>query len=276
MRVLVTGAAGLLGRALLGSAPAHVEVHATRSRRQVHGAGVTVHAVDLANAAATEALVADVAPELVVHTAYRKDTGERDIVEATAAVAAACARHVVGLVHLSSDVVFDGERAPYAEDAPPAPLTAYGRWKARAEEAVRTTLPDASVVRTSLLVQADPLDATSRWVAEGLERGETLRLFTDELRCPIAPADLAAMLWELVRLPAEARAGTWHLAGPEAVSRYTLGLLVAARLGRAPAFAAASSREHPEPRPRDLRLATGRADAQLRARARPVSAALMA
>jgi dTDP-4-dehydrorhamnose reductase len=274
MRVLVTGGAGLLGRALLASAPVGVDVHATQHKTPAEVDGRTVHEIDLADADATCDLVGEVAPEVVIHTAYRKETGKRDIVEATAAIAAACARAVVALVHVSSDVVFDGEHAPYAEDAPPAPVDAYGRHKLEAEKAVRATLPDAAIVRTSLLVQPDPPDATSRWLLDSLRAGGTPRLFVDELRCPTAPIDLAFALWELAGLPAETRAGSWHLAGPEAVSRYTLGLLLARRLGLPPRFAPACTRDHPTPRPRDLRLATGRADALLRTRPRPISATL--
>jgi dTDP-4-dehydrorhamnose reductase len=274
MRVLVTGGAGLLGTALLAAAPAGVELHATAGRRPVAADRAAVHSVDLADAAAAAALVEDVGPDLVIHTAYRKASGERDIVEASAAVAAACARSVAALVHMSSDVVFDGERAPYAEDAEPAPITPYGQHKLRAEQAVRRTVPDAAVVRTSLLVQTEPLDPTSRWVADTLAAGGDPLLFVDELRSPTAPADLAALLWELASLPAPARAGVWHLAGPEHVSRYTLGLLIAHRLGLPARLRRGLVEEHPAPRPRDLRLATGRADVHLRGRARPISAVL--
>jgi dTDP-4-dehydrorhamnose reductase len=87
----------------------------------------------------------------------------------------------------------------------------YGRWKAKAELHVRAAMPEAAVVRTSLILRADPPDAGSAWVLEALRRGEPVRLFTDELRCPIAVEDLAAQLWEIAALPAEARAasGTW-------------------------------------------------------------------
>lgn len=274
MRALVTGGAGTLGQALCASAPAEADVHATQHRTPLSAEDVTAHRVDLAETDDTFELVGLVAPDVVIHTAYRKAHGERDIVEASASVAAACARTVTALVHISSDVVYDGEHAPYAEDAVPAPVDAYGAHKLAAEEAVRATLPDAAIVRTSLLVRPDPPDPASRWVVEALRAGETPRLFADELRCPIAAIDLAFMLWELVALPADLRAGVWHLAGHEAVSRYTLGLLLAHRHGLEPRIAPASSRDHPTPRPRDLRLTTARADRMLRARPRPIGAVL--
>jgi dTDP-4-dehydrorhamnose reductase len=102
-----------------------------------------------------------------------------------------------------------------------------------------------------------------------------VRLFTDELRCPIAVQDLAAQIWEIAALPAGESAGVWNLAGPEAVSRYALGLLLARRHGLdARAIISARSASSPTPRPRDLRLITARADRALRTRPRPVSAVL--
>ncbi len=72
---------------------------------------------------------------------------------------------------------------------------------------MREACPGAAVVRTSLLLRADPPDRTTAWVVDSLRRGEPVRLFTDELRCPIAAADLAAQLWELAALTPGEHAG---------------------------------------------------------------------
>lgn len=270
--VLVTGGAGLLGGRLLATAPPGWTARGTRHRRPVRHA--ESFPVDLADAGAVDALVARLRPDLVVHTAYRKQDGQRDIVAATRNVAASARRHGAALLHVSSDVVFDGEHAPYAEDAALAPVDDYGRRKAEAERWVRDTVPDAAIVRTSLIVSSDPPDRTSAWLAERLRGDDDPGLYADELRCPVHVDDLVGQLWELVGLARDQRAGAWHLVGPEAVSRHTLGVLLAARLGLPPPRRAALSREHPGPRPRDLRLLTARADKALRTRPRPISAAL--
>lgn len=66
-------------------------------------------------------------------------------------------------------------------------------------------------------------------LADGTRRGA---LFTDDIRCPVHVTDLAAALWEITRSDA---AGVFHLAGPEALSRYELGVLIARRDGLDPA-----------------------------------------
>lgn len=273
MRILITGGAGLLGGALIRQAPADVEVHATRRASPVHGA--ESHPVELSDADAVAALVGRLRPDVVIHTAYSAAEGERDIWRATASVVYACRAAGAALVCMSTDALLDGESSPCAESAEPAPVHDYGRWKAKAELHVRGAMPDAAVVRTSLIVRAEPPDRNSAWVLDALRRGEPVRLFTDELRCPIAVEDLAAQLWEVAGLPAEGRGGVWHLAGPEAVSRYALGVLLAVRAGLDPrAIVPIPSADSSRPRPRDLRLLTARADRELRTRARPVSAVL--
>lgn len=273
MRVLVTGGAGLLGSALLRLAPAGVEVHATVRRTPAHGA--EPHRVELADPEAVGALWRRLRPAVVLHTAYDTAVGADEVRAATEAVARACREVGAGVVHVSTDVVFSGESAPYTEADEPAPVHEYGRRKAEAERVVRSAAPGAAVARTSLIVRADPPDRTTAWVLAGLRAGAPVRLFTDELRCPIAVDDLAAQLWEVALLPPAERAGTWHLVGPEALSRYALGLLIAARWGLDPAgIVPTPSRESPAPRPRDARLLSARADAALRTRPRPVSAVL--
>lgn len=272
-RVLVTGGAGLLGQALLRSAPGPLEAHATWRTTPVTGAAA--HRVELSDAAAVRDVALRVRPHVVIHTAYSAASGERDILAATRGVIGACHAAGAALVHLSTDALLDGEAAPYTEDADPAPVHEYGRWKAAAETEVRRSLPGAAVIRTSLVVATDPLDPRSAWVADSLRDGKGVTLFTDEIRAPIEVGDLAAQIWEVLSLPTADRAGVWHLCGPEALSRYAIGLLIAARERLDPSgITPAPSRGITPPRPRDLRLLTTRADRALRTRARGISEVL--
>ena len=174
------------------------------------------------------------------------------------------------LIHLSTDLVFDGRASPYDESAEPRPMMQYGHSKLTAEHHA-SSVPGAAIVRTSLIVRVVPPGRSTAWLVEALERGERPTLYVDELRCPILDEDLAAQLWELAALPADNRAGVWHLAGPEAISRYALGLLLVAQQGADPTPLCPG--RSPGDRPRDVRLLTRRADGQISTRARPISEA---
>jgi dTDP-4-dehydrorhamnose reductase len=180
---------------------------------------------DLRDAVAIEALVDEVRPDAVVHTAYVQSDWH---VTATgsAHLALAAARHGTRTVLVSSDVVFSGADRVYAESAPPDPITAYGAAKAAAETTVLAACPDAVVARTSLIL-GDGRSQHERLVHALLD-GTDGALFEDERRCPVHVADLAAALVELAGAD---RTGVLHVAGADPMSRLELGRLVAARDG---------------------------------------------
>lgn len=244
MTLLVTGATGYLGRELMRSADA---------------AGVSSADADIRDPDAVEALFARLRPTAVINTAYRQD--DRSVTfdgAVNVARAAAGAR----LVHVSTDVVFDGEKgAPYVEEDAPTPLTAYGRAKADAERAVLAAHPEALVVRTSLLYGGSEPGPQERLAAD-----PEASFFTDEFRCPIQVGDLAAALLELV---AGDRAGVLHVAGADRLSRAEFAELLAGAPVRT-----ASIAESGLVRPRDCSLAIDRARTLLRTDLRGARAVL--
>lgn len=168
------------------------------------------------------ALVDEVCPEAIINAAYLQSDWATTA-EGGMHVAAAAGRAL--LVHVSSDAVFSGGAPEYDETAAPDPVTPYGAAKAAAELAVRGLVPDATIVRTSLIVSSG--ESIPERLVHDLATGKRAgALFTDDIRCPVHVADLAAAVLELVGVP-----GVHHVAGPEAISRHELGVLIARRDG---------------------------------------------
>ena len=167
-------------------------------------------------------------------------------VDGTAHVANAAVAHGARLLHLSTDVVFDGRAGrPYREPDPLCPVSDYGRAKAAAEHLVRTIAPGALIVRTSLIYGGPDGPASPH---EDAAHDPTATFYEDEVRCPVQVGDLADAL---VELAGGDISGVLHVAGPEAVSRHQFAELIAGRPVRhAPA---------PAGRPLDCRLDTSRA-----------------
>lgn len=131
----------------------------------------------------------------------------------------------IPFIFFSTDLVFDGKSGNYDESAVINPLSAYAKTKAEAERIVLAN-PKHTVLRTSLNFGHSPTGdrAFNEQMAHAVARGETLKLFTDEFRCPIPAAATARAVWELA---ARNQPGLYHLAGSERLSRCQIGQLLA-------------------------------------------------
>lgn len=227
-RVLVLGGSGFLGRELVAqSLRAGLSVAATYATNPRTTAGARWHQADLNDPQRTLELVTGLRPDVIMNAAYRQSSWA-DTAETAVNVAHGAAATGARLVFVSSDVVFDGYHSPYSERAKPSPITRYGEAKAAAEQAITEITPSAMIARTSLILgdQGDsPQERRVHDLAQGRATGV---LFTDDIRCPVHVADLAAALLELA---ASKRTGIHHLAGPDALSRFEMGLLIARRDG---------------------------------------------
>jgi dTDP-4-dehydrorhamnose reductase len=266
--LLVTGGSGYLGSELLRQAAAR-PVAATYLSRPPAGDGTDWLQLDVRDADAVGRALDRLRPAAVIHTAYRQQgEGAREVtVDGAAAVAAAARATGARLLHLSSDVIFDGTKpTPYDEHDSPSPITDYGRAKVDAERAVRGAHPDALLVRTSLIYGGHEPSRHERLALEAAAGATEVGFFEDELRSPVVVADLAAALLELV---GRQESGVLNLAGREVVSRYEFACLVAEAGGLSPDRIRRSSiAEAGLIRPRNCALATDRAARLLRTRMR--------
>jgi dTDP-4-dehydrorhamnose reductase len=213
--LLITGGSGYLGQRLVRCAQAHWDVTATYFSRRPLISDCRWTRLDVREAEQVVRLFEQVAPQVVIHTAALR--GGEDLnrvnVDGTRHVVLAAARVGARMIHLSTDALFDGRQGNYVESDSPSAITPYGRSKAGAEALLAELMPQATVVRTSLIYGFDALDHQTRWMLETLRQGQLVRLFTDERRCPIWVETLAAALIELAT---QYHAGVLHVAGGQA------------------------------------------------------------
>jgi dTDP-4-dehydrorhamnose reductase len=215
-RLLVTGGAGTLGHALVSLAPERDwDVRATWWMRKPKAFGDWVH-VDVRDPERVARAFDGV--DAVIHTAYRQGGDDQWSTNVDGSVTVARGAEGRRLVHLSSDIVFDGTLGRYREEDLPAPVNSYGRSKAEAELRVADAHPASTIVRTSLIYGV-PDGPQERLAREGR------RFFVDELRSPVHVEDLARALLEVLDLQVP---GPLHLAGADDVSRYELAVLLGA------------------------------------------------
>ena len=258
MRLLVTGAAGMLGSDVVAAAAGHDVVPFARAD------------LDITDADAVRAAVRDVRPDAVINCAAWTDVDAAESEEAAATLingegaghlAAAAAEAGAHVVHVSTDYVFPGHAtAPYREDAPTGPIGAYGRSKLAGELAVENAAPSShAIVRTAWVFGPHGKNFVDTMLRVGPERGE-VTVVDDQLGCPTYTGHLAAALIAV----AEARLhGVLHVAGGGRCTWWDLARETFARAGLEVTVHRCSSDEFPRPaaRPAYSVLGSTRSDA---------------
>lgn len=222
----ITGANGLIGNYLVKTAPKFGPQWQVRS--------LTRAQVDLLDFQSIEREFKKDQPHAIIHCAAvssvvvaQKDPSQahKINVEATQFLAVLAAE--IPFVFFSTDIVFDGRKGNYVETDAPNPLHVYGETKATAEQIVLKNSRHL-VVRTSL--NAGVSLAGNRGFNEqlrlALQTGQGMKLFIDEVRCPIFAGETARAIWELIEKNC---AGIFHVAGAQKLSRFEIGQLLLRR-----------------------------------------------
>jgi dTDP-4-dehydrorhamnose reductase len=259
MRLLVTGAAGMLGRDVVAAAgdAGHEAVALARAD------------LDITDAAAVRAAVLAARAAAVVNCAAWTDVDRAESAEADAtAVNGDGAGHLAGaaaeagalLVHVSSDYVFDGRASePYEEDAPTAPQGAYGRSKLAGELAVAAAGGRSAIVRTAWVFGPHGKNFVDTMRRLGAER-EEIAVVDDQVGCPTYTGHLAPALLEIAE---RGLTGVLHVAGGGRCTWFDLAEATFAEAGIDCRVKPQSTADlgRPAPRPAFSVLRSTRADA---------------
>ncbi len=259
MRLLVTGAAGMLGRDVVAAAndAGHEVVALARAD------------LDIADAAAVRAAVLDARPDAVINCAAWTDVDGAEAEEAAATavngdgaghVAAAAAEAGAHLLHVSTDYVFDGAaREPYPEDAPTAPASAYGRSKLAGERAVTAAGGEHAIVRTAWVFGPHGRNFVDTMRRLGADRDE-VRVVDDQVGSPTYTGHLATALMSAAE---DRLTGVLHVTASGRCSWFELARATFEEVGSACRVLPQTTAElgRPAPRPAFSVLASTRRDA---------------
>lgn len=245
MRILITGASGLLGVNLAIELARKHLVFGTVFQHDLDPTAVPFQVIqcDLLQPGEIERVLEISQPDWVIHCAALADVDACEIHPDRAAqlntelprqlasyVARGGARQQsIQLVHISTDAVFDGRRGNYSETDSPNPIGVYARTKLAGEQAVFDVNPAAIVARVNLFGWGiTGRRSLAEFFFYNLQAGKSVMGFTDVFFCPLLANDMADILEKMLdrRL-----SGLFHLVGSECLSKYEFGVRVARQFG---------------------------------------------
>jgi len=239
MKILVTGANGLLGQKLcqLLDQDAAIELIATARRELVitlrRG---TFKMMDVTQERDVIDVIETVQPDVVVHTAAMTQVdqceSEREAcwlnnVTAVEYLTKVCERNSVHLVHVSTDFIFDGTEGPLDETAVPNPISYYGESKLAAELAVQKMKTRWAILRTVLVYGVTRDMSRSNivlWVKKSLEEGKSINVVNDQWRTPTLAEDLALGCYLAAKKKAH---GVFNISGDEMMTPWDIAMRTA-------------------------------------------------
>lgn len=235
MKILITGANGLLGQKLvelcLQTQNVEVLALARGENRNIIKQGYAYADVNLLDSVALEKAFVDFKPEAIIHTAaitnvdycesHKAECDQLNI-EVTQFLWNLCKKYNVFMTHLSTDFIFDGKKGTqYTEEDDPNPLSYYGKSKLASEQIfTNDDKKHWAIARTILvygLVNKMSRSNIALWVVESLKNNKPLKIVTDQFRSPTLAEDLAKGCLQLTLSQSQ---GIYNVSGDEYISVY--------------------------------------------------------
>jgi dTDP-4-dehydrorhamnose reductase len=238
MRLLITGASGLLGINLALEAMREHEVIGV-DRGKLKSAPFQVLKADLLQRNAIDSILDTAQPDWLINCAAlaNLEECEADPVQARnlntelpGELATLCAKRNIHFVHISTDSVFDGKKeGTYTEDNEPNPQGVYSQTKFYGEHAVQEANLGAIIARVNFYGWSlDGRRSLAEFFVNNLSEGKSVNGFTDVIFCPMWVNHLSRLLIEMLKKDLH---GLYHVVGAEAMSKYQFGVEVARTFG---------------------------------------------
>lgn len=236
MRILVTGGSGLVGWEILTRAEDLANCWFTYHSSEVQHSNARGRQLDIRDRTATERLIGEIDPDVIIHTAAmtdvdacetNPDTARAINVNGVENILAGATNTDSHIVFLSSSFVFDGSNHPHNPNDPHNPINVYGQTKADAEELIKHADVSSAIVRTDQPYgwsQSWQSPTMVEWTLDQLSKDCPVEVFNDWYNVPTYLPDLADSVLGIANAK---RNGIFHIVGGNYVSRYDWALKIA-------------------------------------------------
>ena len=240
MKVLITGATGRLGRALLIKMPSDIEIEVCLEPTDQFTPEFPWFRSDICDREKIIRALTCSEPDVVIHLAALTDVdgceSDPDMAflvnrDGTAYIAEACSLCSAKIVYVSTDYIFDGLHGPYTEEDKPNPLSVYGRSKLEGEYAASNGVENSLIVRISVpfgIRAGDVKHNFISWLVEELAAGNSVEIVDDQYTTPAFMDELSDVLWTFVQKDVH---GIVHYGTSDRLSRYEMAIDVCRTMG---------------------------------------------
>ena len=228
-KILVTGASGFIGSFLCHYLLTEgFQVFGLYLTNPISNPEIISKTIDIRDKDSLNDYIVKNEINFIVHLAYKKGPEmEETIVIGTKNLVEACRKFNIGFLLMSTDIVFDGITGDYSEEIKPNPIIDYGKFKYEAEKI--TLEIDGYIIRTSLVFDSKSTEKMQEFTITSLKKNKETKLFVDEYRSPIEVRELVKGITAIIiDQPADK---IWHIAGPEKISRFDYGVMLAKHFG---------------------------------------------
>ncbi len=239
MKILITGANGLLGYKLVQLLSKQSDIQTIATGRRIISdlpANVLFSELDITDPIQTEKIISHLKPDVIINTAAMTQVDQcetdRDAcwkanVTGVENLVTACGKNQTHLVHISTDFIFDGSHGPLDERAVPNPVNFYGESKLGGEKALQESTISWAILRTVLVYGVTPDMSRSNivlWVKKSLEDGKVINVVNDQWRTPTLAEDLAMGCFLAATKKAK---GIYNISGEEVMTPYDIAIQTA-------------------------------------------------
>ena len=204
IKLLITGANGLLGQSLIHVNNGRFDICATAIGESIYDTNrILFKSMDILNSDDIDIIFSEFKPDIVIHGAAMTNVDKceanpiyckRVNVDGTQNIIDACEKYSAHLIFISTDFIFDGKIGSYSETAKENPLSVYGKSKFDAEKLIQSSNCKWTIARTSLVMGYFPHLMSSNiilWARKKLAKGDKINVVDDQVRTPTWSIDLA-------------------------------------------------------------------------------------
>ena len=240
MKILITGANGLLGQKLVQLLLTKEDISLVATARGESRLGtygdVAYESLDITDRNAVLKVISKHKPDAIINTAAMTNVDQCESekaacdalnIDAVRYLNEAAEQTGAFFLHLSTDFIFSGNEGPYDEEGVPAPVNYYGESKRLGEEIVRNSKTKWAIARTVLVYGIVPDMSRSNiilWVKGSLESGKSIQVVDDQWRTPTLAEDLALGCYLIVKNQAQ---GIYNISGGDMLTPYEMAVKTA-------------------------------------------------